>query len=159
MSVTEYERNQLFAWFEEHMGKERAAAMMNLLPPIGWGDVAMKRDLDVVVERIDARFERVDARFDRVDARFAQVDARFVQVDARFEQMDARFDAMDAKFEGLEARFQTLDGKVDHWVGQMASKSDIEALRSDLQRTFITWILTAQATVVAAVVGLAAVLS
>ncbi len=73
--------------------------------------------------------------------------------------MDARFDAMDAKFEGLEARFQTLDGKVDHWVGQMASKSDIEALRSDLQRTFITWILTAQATVVAAVVGLAAVLS
>ena len=173
MSVTEYERNQLFAWFEEHMGKERAAAMMNLLPPIGWGDVAMKRDLDVVVERIDARFERVDARFDRVDARFEQVDARFVQidarfeqmdarfvqVDARFEQMDARFDAMDAKFEGLEARFQTLDGKVDHWVGQMASKSDIEALRSDLQRTFITWILTAQATVVAAVVGLAAVLS
>ena len=166
MSVTEYERNQLFAWFEEHMGKERAAAMMNLLPPIGWGDVAMKRDLDVVVERIDARFERVDARFDRVDARFEQVDARFVQVDARFDQMDARFDAMDArfdamdaKFEGLEARFQTLDGKVDHWVGQMASKSDIEALRSDLQRTFITWILTAQATVVAAVVGLAAVLS
>ena len=173
MSVTEYERNQLFAWFEEHMGKERAAAMMNLLPPIGWGDVAMKRDLDVVVERIDARFERVDARFDRVDARFEQVDARFEQVDARFvqvdarfeqmdarfEQMDARFDAMDAKFEGLEARFQTLDGKVDHWVGQMASKSDIEALRSDLQRTFITWILTAQATVVAAVVGLAAVLS
>jgi len=166
MSVTEYERNQLFAWFEEHMGKERAAAMMNLLPPIGWGDVAMKRDLDVVVERIDARFERVDARFDRVDARFEQVDARFVQIDARFEQMDARFeqmdarfDAMDAKFEGLEARFQTLDGKVDHWVGQMASKSDIEALRSDLQRTFITWILTAQATVVAAVVGLAAVLS
>ena len=163
MSVTEYERNQLFAWFEEHMGKERAATMMNLLPPIGWGDVAMKRDLDVVVERIDARFERVDARFERaIDGR--RVDARFEQVDARFERcqvraMDARFDAMDAKFEGLEARFQTLDGKVDHWVGQMASKSDIEALRSDLQRTFITWILTAQATVVAAVVGLAAVLS
>ena len=164
MSVTEYERNQLFAWFEEHMGKERAAAMMNLLPPIGWGDVAMKRDLDVVVERIDARLnESMRGSTGRCQVRAGRCQVR--QVDARFERwtpgraMDARFDAMDAKFEGLEARFQTLDGKVDHWVGQMASKSDIEALRSDLQRTFITWILTAQATVVAAVVGLAAVLS
>lgn len=31
MSVTEYERNQLFVWFEEHMGKERAATMMSML--------------------------------------------------------------------------------------------------------------------------------
>jgi len=32
MSVTEYERNQVFVWFEEHMGKELAATMMSLLP-------------------------------------------------------------------------------------------------------------------------------
>ena len=48
MPVTEYERNHLFAWFEEHMGKERAATMMSMLPPVGWADVATKRDLDVM---------------------------------------------------------------------------------------------------------------
>lgn len=40
----------------------------------------------------------------------------------------------------------------------MVTRRDLEALRSDLQRTFVTWILTAQATVIGAVVGLAAVL-
>jgi hypothetical protein len=79
------------------MGKERAATMMSLLPPVGWGDVATKRDLDVAVERLDAK---IDAKFDAVSAR-------------------------------------------------MASKDDLHAL----QRTFVTWLLTAQATVVA-VVGL-----
>lgn len=98
MPVTEYERNQLVVWFEEHMGKERAATMMSMLPPAGWADVAMKRDLDVMAERLDAKFEVVDARFAAITA-------------------------------------------------QMATKDDLR----DLQRTFVTWLLTAQATVVAAV--------
>jgi hypothetical protein len=42
MSVSEHDRHQLFTWFEEHMGSERAATMMSLLPPVGWGDVATK---------------------------------------------------------------------------------------------------------------------
>ena len=151
MSVTEYERNQLFAWFEEHMGKERAATIMNLLPPVGWGDVVTKRDLDHVVERVDARFERVDARFDPVDARFERRRGRQVRA------MDARFERASTPRSKL-GPLRALDDKVDRWVGQMATKSDLDALRSDLQRTFITWILTAQATVIAAVVGLAAVL-
>jgi hypothetical protein len=81
----------LFAWFDEHMGKERAATMMNLLPPVGWGDLATKRDLDLAVERLDSKF--------------------------------------------------------DHVVALMATKDDVHTL----QRTIVTWILTAQATVIAAV--------
>jgi hypothetical protein len=85
MSVTEYERNQLFAWFEEHMGKERAATMMSLLPPVGWADVATKRDLDALAERLQA-----------------------------------------------------------------SSKAELHELRSDLQRTFVTWLFAAQGAVIAA---------
>jgi hypothetical protein len=85
MSVTEYERKQLFTWFEEHMGKERAEALMSLLPPVGWADVATKRDLDTLAERLETRF------------------------DARLHE-----------------------------------------LRADLQRTVVTWMLAAQATVIAA---------
>ena len=45
MSVTEYERHQIFQWYEEAMGSERAAIMMNLVPPVGWGEVATHTDL------------------------------------------------------------------------------------------------------------------
>lgn len=45
MSVTEYERHQIFKWYEEAMGSERATIMMNLVPPVGWGEVATRTDL------------------------------------------------------------------------------------------------------------------
>lgn len=66
MEVTEYERHQLFVWFEEHMGQERAATMMNLTPPVGWFDLASKHDLVELEGRLDAKF---DARLDRLESR------------------------------------------------------------------------------------------
>lgn len=35
------------------MGPERAAVMMDLLPPVGWADIATKADLDAV--RLDLK--------------------------------------------------------------------------------------------------------
>ena len=64
MSVSEHERHQLFTWFEEHMGSERAATMMNLLPPVGWGDVATRRDLELLEARIDAKLDQLEARLE-----------------------------------------------------------------------------------------------
>ena len=53
---------------------------MELLPPVGWADVATKHDLLMLEGRVDARFDifeaRTDARFERVEARFEKVDAR-----------------------------------------------------------------------------------
>lgn len=45
MSVSEYQRHQLFQWFEESMGPERAATMMEVLPTVDWTQVATKSDL------------------------------------------------------------------------------------------------------------------
>ena len=64
MSVSEHERHQLFTWFEEHMGSERAVTMMSLLPPVGWGDVATHRDLELLEARVDARFDQFEARIE-----------------------------------------------------------------------------------------------
>ena len=64
MGVTEQQRHTLLTWFEEQMGPERAATMMELMPPAGAAELATKRDLDDLERRLDARFDELDARFD-----------------------------------------------------------------------------------------------
>jgi len=108
MAVSEESRHRLYSKLELVLGSEEATVLMEHLPPVGWADVATKRDLDALEARIGGRFEAVDARFEAVDARFEAVDVRFEAVDVRFDalesRMDARFDAMDSRFEALEGR-------------------------------------------------------
>jgi hypothetical protein len=136
MSVTESERHQLFSWFEEHMGQERAATMMNLVPPVGWAEVATRHDLDELdsrlTTRIDALESKLDGRFEALESRFDALESKF---EYRFEAIGYRFDATDAKFESLEHR---IDAK-------------LEAMRSELMRTFGTWLFASQAAVIAAI--------
>jgi hypothetical protein len=60
VSITEYERHQIFKWYEEKMGPERASVMMQLLPPVGWHDVATKADLQAL--RAELRGEIAELR-------------------------------------------------------------------------------------------------
>ena len=69
MEVTEQQRHQLFVWFEKQMGPERAATMMNLIPPVGWFELASKGDLLELERRLDHRFESLDLRFESVESR------------------------------------------------------------------------------------------
>lgn len=45
MSVSESQRHQVFQWFEEAMGPERAAVIMDMLPPVSWTELATKEDV------------------------------------------------------------------------------------------------------------------
>ncbi len=83
--VTAQQRHELFTWFEGQMGKERAATMMELMPPVGADELATKTDLHVLRTEL---------------------------------------------------------------------KADMSALRVDLTRSFATWLLASQATVVTVMVGL-----
>jgi hypothetical protein len=49
MSVSEFQRHEVFKWLEETMGPERGAIMMDLLPPVGWGDIATRRNIQAEV--------------------------------------------------------------------------------------------------------------
>jgi hypothetical protein len=64
MSVSEFQRHQIFQWFEEAMGSERAAIMMDLLPPVGWGEVATRADLTALEHRLE---NGLDARISRME--------------------------------------------------------------------------------------------
>lgn len=62
MSVSESQRHQLFQWFEEAMGPERAAVMMDLLPPVGWTDLATKADVSNLGVELRSDTKMVEAR-------------------------------------------------------------------------------------------------
>jgi hypothetical protein len=59
------------------MGRERAAVMMELLPPVGWGDVATKQDLAMGLESLRSA---VHAEIADVRTEIANVRAEFHSV-------------------------------------------------------------------------------
>ncbi|MDQ3354422.1 MAG: hypothetical protein M3507_08090 [Actinomycetota bacterium] len=112
MPVDERSRHQLFNHLDDVLGPEDAATLIEHLPPVGWADVATKRDLDALELRIDQRFVSVDHRFDQIDQRFVSIDQRFVSIDQRFEDqarsIDQRFDQMD---QSIDERFVWFEEK------------------------------------------------
>jgi hypothetical protein len=101
MAISEESRHHLYQRLEEVLGPAEATVLMEHLPPVGWADVATKRDLDVLENRMAARFERVDERFTDVDRRLMEMDRRW---DERFTQVDRRLE----RLEGLPREFRSL---------------------------------------------------
>ncbi len=87
MSVTEAQRHHLFELVKSHYDDEAAETLMQLLPPVGWGDVATKHD----IARLEQRLDRVDQRFDRVDQRFDRVEERLDTLDVRVAGLQSSF--------------------------------------------------------------------
>ncbi|MCB1013436.1 MAG: hypothetical protein KDB15_17400 [Microthrixaceae bacterium] len=52
MSISNADRHDLHNALEEILGAQRANVLMEHLPPVGWADVATKRDLDHFEERL-----------------------------------------------------------------------------------------------------------
>jgi hypothetical protein len=46
MAIDEGSRHRMYLKLEEVLGAEEAETLMEHLPPVGWADVATKRDLD-----------------------------------------------------------------------------------------------------------------
>jgi hypothetical protein len=56
MVVDERSRHELFQQLERTLGEEAAATLMEHLPPVGWADVATRRDLDGLRAEMQAGF-------------------------------------------------------------------------------------------------------
>jgi hypothetical protein len=76
MTIDERKRHDLYQRFEDVLGHEHADTLMELLPPVGWADVATKSDLAALETRVDSRFETLEARMDKG---FAEVRAEMHQ--------------------------------------------------------------------------------
>ena len=101
MAISEESRHHLYQRLEEVLGPAEATVLMEHLPPVGWADVATKRDLDVLRRDMEMRFERVDERFADVDRRFNEVDRRFDEMRDGFAQINRRFDETFREFRAL----------------------------------------------------------
>jgi hypothetical protein len=67
MALDERARHELFLRLEQVLGPEPAESLMEMMPPVGWADVATKRDLDALEQRIDLRFEAMDHKFEAMN--------------------------------------------------------------------------------------------
>jgi hypothetical protein len=61
MAVDERRRKVLYDALERQIGAEAADTMMELLPPVGWADVATKDDLRQLELRLNARMDALRA--------------------------------------------------------------------------------------------------
>ncbi|MGH8993981.1 MAG: hypothetical protein ACRDYV_07890 [Acidimicrobiia bacterium] len=67
MALDERSRHELFLRLEAVLGPQPAETLMELMPPVGWADVATKRDLDALEQRMDQRFETMEQRFETME--------------------------------------------------------------------------------------------
>ena len=69
MAVDERNRLQLAEAAKRVLGADEGITLMELLPPVGWADVATKQDLSALREVMEALFaaseHRLEARFER----------------------------------------------------------------------------------------------
>ncbi len=61
MTVTEQQRHRILAWFEEQMGPDLGATMMELFPPADASPLATKADLGVLRADLDVLRADLDA--------------------------------------------------------------------------------------------------
>jgi hypothetical protein len=70
MAIDERARHELHRKLEEVLGAEEAATLMAHLPPVGWADVATKRDLILLKQDLAQFEERMNLRFQAMEDRF-----------------------------------------------------------------------------------------
>jgi hypothetical protein len=58
MELDERTRQELFRRLDDVLGPQYAEALMSYLPPVGWADVATKRDLDLMSAKFEAMLHR-----------------------------------------------------------------------------------------------------
>ena len=124
MPVTERQRHDLHAALSEQFGGDVADTLMNLLPPVGWADVATRHDVAHLETVMDAKFEAVEVQFRRVDERFGDMDRQLAQlradIDLRVGSLERRLDEhcvqSDDRWDRTQAQFDAVRAEANRNV-------------------------------------------
>lgn len=125
-------REDVYQHLVEVHGEEGARAIMAMLPPSRWEDLATKADL----RALEARFDGIDDRLDGITHRLDAIDARFTATDERFSAIDNRFTAIEHRFDGTDQRIMSLEHSLS---GQMAAlQTSIEGELATLRAVMVS---------------------
>ena len=102
MPITEDTRYRMQGRLHQVLGVEEANTLMEHLPPLGWGEVAIKADLAVRDRKIDGVEERLGLRIDRVDRK---IDGAEERLGMRIDRLGDRIGGVDARIDSVEERF------------------------------------------------------
>jgi len=61
MTISDQSRHRLHQRLDDVLGAEEASTLMEHLPPVGWADVATKRDLDYFVIELRSEMTKLDS--------------------------------------------------------------------------------------------------
>ncbi len=135
MAITEEARHRLYLALEARIGTKEATTLMEHLPPVGWGDVATRSDIDRLAASTNDRFDRFD--------RFAA-------------STNDRFDRFEAS---TNDRFDRLAATTRDDLGQLELRLDLRLQAvvhreiNSMTRTFVGWMLTSNGLMAAIILG------
>ncbi len=128
MSITSGERHDLHTRLSEVLGESQANTLMEHLPPVGWADVATKRDIDSVELALRGDLDNLEQTL-RSD------------IDNLGTQLRTEMSALGTELRG---EMTTIGAKID--IESANRKTDMETLMSRVvreQRVFLTAIFLA----------------
>lgn len=98
MAIDERTRHEIQTAFDELLGPERSGALMSLLPPVGWADVATRHDLAALEAAL-----RNELRTGMAELRTEMAELRTEMGGLRTEMGGLRSD-VNGRVDGLEIR-------------------------------------------------------
>ena len=100
MVVSEESRHVLYQRLEEVLGRQEATTLMEHLPPVGWADVATRRDIDelrVATQRnIEGLHASLDAYRRSIEREIGNVQKDIGTIGVCLEHFETRFDGFQS---------------------------------------------------------------
>ncbi|HEX6570311.1 MAG TPA: hypothetical protein VF015_14155 [Acidimicrobiales bacterium] len=128
MAITEHQRHELYEGLIEVLGREKATTLMEHLPPVGWADVATKRDLDhqSVVTRRDIELANSRLRSD------IQVELANLRTEMQTDFASVRTE-MQTDFASVRTEMQTefANVRTEMRAGLDGVRTEIAELRTE----------------------------
>lgn len=139
MALDEQARHRLHMRLDEVLGPEVTGTLMELLPPVGWADVATRQDLDALGHRIDAQLadHRADMGSQFADHR-AETNGQLAALRAEIGDLrtDTGAEVAEVRTEvrtGLAAvRVEVADLRTEVRTGLAGVRTEMADLRADL---------------------------
>jgi predicted nuclease with TOPRIM domain len=136
VAVDERTRHELHTRAAEVLGAEHAETLMSMLPPVGWADVATRRDLDALQTTLQQEIAllRSDVKHDMTELK-TELKGDIHALRNEFSGLEGKFGTLQGQFGQLEGQFGELRGEFGELRGEMGNlRADVSDKLTSIQR-------------------------